>query len=98
MYFDAMKANNLCIDTGTGIGWDPGMIVIDALSALGPDATPDRVHDCIEHLQGYAGISGIYDFRDGGQRGLTEKTVVMLRWDNTQFRWVAVSKPGGDPM
>lgn len=98
IYFDAMKAHNLYIDTGTGIGWDPGMIVIDALRALGPDATPDRVHDWIEHLHGYAGISGIYDFRDGGQRGLTEKAVVMLRWDNTQFRWVAVSKPGGDPM
>lgn len=94
-FTDAMKAHDVGVDFMTGMVWDPAMIVVDALRALGPDATAAQIHNWIENLHGWGGISGVYDFRSGSQRGLTQKDVVVLRWDNAQNRWIALSKPGG---
>lgn len=92
---DAMKAHNVGIDFQTGMAWDPAMIVISALRALGTDATAQQIHSWIESQRNWTGISGIYNFTDGSQRGLAQKDILMLRWENTQNRWVPVSKLGG---
>jgi hypothetical protein len=39
----------------------------------------------------------VYDFRDGSHRGLSQKDVVVMRWDAAKTNWVAVSKLGGAP-
>src|SRR5579875_3095740 len=95
IFTQAMKAHNVGIDFQTGMAWDPAMIVINALRALGPNATAAQIHNWIENLHGYGGISGVYDFRDGSQRGLTQKDILVLRWDNSQGKWIPVSKLGG---
>lgn len=92
---DAMKAHNVGIDFMTGMAWDPAMIIISALRALGPDASAEQIHNWIENLHDYGGISGVYDFRDGSQRGLSQKDVLVLRWDDAQGKWIGVSKLGG---
>jgi branched-chain amino acid transport system substrate-binding protein len=95
IFTDAMKTHDIGIDFQTGMAWDPAMIVVNALRAVGPDATAEQVHNWIESLHGYGGISGVYDFRDGSQRGLSQKDILVLRWDNAQGKWIAVSKLGG---
>ena len=94
-FTDAMKTHNIGIDFQTGMAWDPAMILISAVRALGTNATADQIHAWVENLHGWAGISGVYDFRDGSQRGLSQKDILMLRWENAQGKWIAVSKLGG---
>ena len=77
------------------MAWDPAMILIDALRKLGPDAPPDKVRAYIEGLHSWAGILGIYDFRDRSQRGLGEQNAVMLRYDGAKNAVTTVSRPMG---
>jgi branched-chain amino acid transport system substrate-binding protein len=95
-FLDAMKAHDVGVDFQTGMAWDPAMIVVNALRANGTTASPEKIHTWLENLHGWSGISGTYDFRDGSQRGLTQADVVVLRWDHPSFKWIAVSKPGGE--
>ncbi|MBV8489429.1 MAG: ABC transporter substrate-binding protein [Candidatus Eremiobacteraeota bacterium] len=80
------------------LGWDPAMILIDALRKLGTAATATQVRDYIVKLHDFAGVNGMYDFRRGDQRGLDPRTSVVVRWDKSNERFVTVSKPGGTPL
>jgi branched-chain amino acid transport system substrate-binding protein len=80
------------------LGWDPSLIVIDALRHLGTSASAAQIHDYIEKLHDFAGVNGIYDFRRGDQRGLDPTTSVVVRWDRTGDKFLAISKPGGAPL
>jgi len=96
--YDAMKAAGANVDFQAGIPWDPAQIVVDAYRKLGPAATYDQIRDFILSLKGYAGISGVYDFSDRGagvQRGLTQKDVLVMRWEADKAGWIPVSKMGG---
>jgi branched-chain amino acid transport system substrate-binding protein len=90
---DPLKA----ADVGYNIAWDPAWHVIGALRKLGPDASASAIRDYLLQLHGYAGINGIYDFRDGQQRGIRENGTVILRWDPAQHRYIVKSRPGGAP-
>jgi ABC-type branched-subunit amino acid transport system substrate-binding protein len=95
LFYSVTKDTGLNPDFQTGIAWDPALILTSTLRELGPDASPDQIRDYIEKLHDFAGISGLYDFRDGNQRGLSQKDVVVMRWDAAKNNWVGVSKPGG---
>jgi hypothetical protein len=51
--------------------------------------------DFIDHLHGFPGVYGIYDFRDGSQRGLAPSNGIVVKWDPARDYWVSVSKFGG---
>jgi branched-chain amino acid transport system substrate-binding protein len=96
--YDAMKAAGANVDFQAGIPWDPAQIVVDAYRKLGTSATYDQIRGFILGLRDYAGISGVYDFSDRGagvQRGLTQKDVLVMRWDEGKAAWTAASKMGG---
>jgi hypothetical protein len=57
------------------------MIIVAAYRAAGPHATADQLQAYIQGLHSWAGINGIYDFRDGKQRGITLGVGVIVRWD-----------------
>lgn len=97
-FFDAFAAAGIRPDFIYSTSWDPGLIVIHALRGVGPDATAAQVRTSIAGLHGFTGISGDYDFRDGSQRGLTERNVMVMRWDSGKDTWSAVSRPGGVPI
>jgi branched-chain amino acid transport system substrate-binding protein len=97
-FIDALKAVNEHPDVAKAISWDPGSILIGAYRKLGANATPAQIRDYISGLHGFSGANGDYDFRDGSQRGLTEKNAIMVRWDAPQDTWVAISKFGGIPL
>ena len=85
-------------DGATGLPWDPLMIFVSALRALGPDATADQVRDYILHLHGWVGINGVYDFADGSQRGIGENAGEIVQWITAKHGWVRASRPRGTLM
>ncbi len=97
-FVDALRQKGGTPDYESGEGWDPALLVIDALRHLGTDATADQIRRYILSTRGTPGISGIYDFSIGNQRGLSEKDVVIMRWDDAKDWWRAVSHPGGKPL
>ena len=94
-YFNGFKAIGVKPDFGNNLSWDPTMIVVDALRALGPDASADQIRNWIANLHSWAGINGIYDFRAGDQRGVGQNAAVVHRWDPAKGDFVVMSRPGG---
>lgn len=96
-FFDVFTAASIRPDFLQNFAWDPGVIAIEALRARGTGATAEQLRSYIANLRGFNGISGEYDFRDGSQRGLSEKNVMIIRWDSDKDTWTAVSRLGGMP-
>jgi branched-chain amino acid transport system substrate-binding protein len=88
-----LKADNMIATS-----WDAGLIVVEALRKLGPDATADQLRGYIAGLTDFAGVDGIYDFRTYPERGLGPLSSAIVRYDAEGKRWVWLSKPGGEPL
>jgi branched-chain amino acid transport system substrate-binding protein len=97
-YTESMRAAGQHADVALAIGWDPALIVVNALKKLGPGATAAQLQAYLSTMHGFAGANGVYDFRDGSQRGLTEQNAIMVRWDAGKDTWVAISKFGGSAL
>jgi branched-chain amino acid transport system substrate-binding protein len=97
-YTDGITASGQHPDVAQAISWDPALILIGAYKKLGLNATAPQLRDYISGLHGFAGANGVYDFRDGSQRGLSEANGIMVRWDAGKDTWVAISKFGGEPL
>jgi branched-chain amino acid transport system substrate-binding protein len=95
VYFAAFKAAGIKPEFTNTLGWDPTMIVVDAIRHLGPNATAQRYREYINSLHGFAGINGIYDFRDGSGHGIGQNAVIMMRWDSAAGEFKQVSKRNG---
>jgi branched-chain amino acid transport system substrate-binding protein len=95
VYFKAFKGANVIPNFPNTLAWDPALIVIDALKHVGPNATAAQIKDYINTLHGFAGINGIYDFRDGSQHGIGENAVIMVKWNPDGSTFNAVSKRSG---
>jgi branched-chain amino acid transport system substrate-binding protein len=80
MYRD-FAAQNLKPDLGAGNVWDPVMLVVTALRALPENATAAQLRDALLKTHGYPGVSGVYDFRDGSQRGVGAESFIVVRWE-----------------
>jgi branched-chain amino acid transport system substrate-binding protein len=86
-YFVAFRTSGIHPDQGHQIPWDPALIVVSALRALGPDAKAPALHEYLERLHGFAGTSGIYDFRSGDQRGLSPDETIISEWVPSKQTW-----------
>lgn len=89
-YFRALRTAGVRPDNGTTLVWDPVMIVIDGLRALGPNASAEALRNWILNLHSWAGIGGLYDFRDGSQKGLGLNAMTVYRWDAATQSFVTV--------
>ena len=98
LFFDTIKAAGIHTDASADIGWEPQRIVVAALNKLPEGANAAQLHDYLEHLKGYAGIDGIYDFTRIPQRGLDIENALVVRWDGTKKDWIPVSKLKGIPI
>jgi branched-chain amino acid transport system substrate-binding protein len=88
-YLDALKAAGLQPLPSHVYAWDPARIVVSALRALPPNPTADQLRAYLLQLHGFAGLSGVYDFRSGDQHGLTDTTAFpLLRWDAQHQIWL----------
>ena len=97
-YINACRAAGIEPDHTHAATWDPALIIIAALRKIGPNATAAQIDSFIHNLHGWAGVSGIYDFRNGNQSGLDPSSLIMVRWNPERSMWSAVSKPGGAPL
>jgi len=95
VYFKAFKSAGLTPNFPNTLAWDPALIVLDAFRHLGDNATSAQIRDYVNGLHAFAGINGIYDFRDGSQHGIGENGVVMVRWNPANDSFTAVSKRSG---
>jgi branched-chain amino acid transport system substrate-binding protein len=95
VYFNAFKAAGIRPDFASSLVWDPGTIIVTGLRQLGPDATADQLHAWIQGLHSWAGIDGIYDFRDNSQRGIGQNAMVVYHWDGASGTFVVASRPAG---
>ena len=91
IYFDALKRASYHPEFSLLSVWDPTMIVVDALRKLRSDVTAQQLHDYLEHLKGWTGVEGTYDFTSGDQRGIGQAATALFRWDATAIDWVQVS-------
>jgi branched-chain amino acid transport system substrate-binding protein len=80
-YFDAMRTAGIKADFLHTLAWDPAMLVVDALRHLGTGASAEALHDYLEHMHGWVGIDGTYDFRANSQRGVGREALYVYRWD-----------------
>ena len=80
-------------------GYDPGLIVVNAVKKIGiANLTAARMRDYIDGLNAFVGVAGTYDFREIPQRGLDLRQTYVARWDNDKSEFVGISKAGGFPL
>ena len=96
-FYAAFKAINKTATPSSGYAWDPCLIVAEALKHLGTSATSRQIRDYILNLHGFVGISGVYNFRNDNH-GLTQSSVIIVRWTAAKNSFVAVSRGGGRPL
>jgi branched-chain amino acid transport system substrate-binding protein len=96
VYFAAFKAAHIRPDFASSLAWDPGALLVDALRKLGPGATAEQLHAYIEGLHSWAGIDGIYDFRDQSQRGIGQNALVVYHWDVPAGTFTVASRAAGN--
>ena len=93
---DAVSAAGLHIDGVTGLAWDGVAIVVDALRALGPDATAEQIRGWVASQKSYPGISGLYNFqKPDDMHGLGLDDLLIVRWDPQKQAWLPASTFGG---
>jgi len=95
LFLDSLKASGLRPAQPMISSWDPAIVVVAALQALGTNATAAQIRTYIANLTGFPGIQGVYNFRKIPQRGVGGDWVFVCRWDKVQLSMIPVSKAGG---
>jgi branched-chain amino acid transport system substrate-binding protein len=76
--------------------WDAGLLIVDALRRIGPNATAAQVRDYLSGQRNFTGVTGTFDFKKVPQRGVDWKSsVLMTRWDPAKDTFVAAGPLGG---
>jgi branched-chain amino acid transport system substrate-binding protein len=97
-YVAAMAAHGVPVDCLQSLAWDPALILTTALRKVGTNASPEALRAHLANMRGVAGVNGTYDFKRVPQRGLDDRAVVIIRWNETNNTWVPASKVGGAPL
>ena len=97
-FYAAYKKAGIEPSPESGLSWDPAKIVVAALRALPPNATGQQLASYINNLHDFAGVCGLYDFRTGDHHGLTESSLMFVKWVPATKSFSAVSKLGGEPL
>ena len=64
---------------------------------IDPSTSASEPSTFLEKLHGFMGVNGMYDFRDGSQRGLTGTSVIIARWEPAKHTWIADRVIGKKP-
>jgi branched-chain amino acid transport system substrate-binding protein len=98
VFYTTLRQGGVEPDLPNGLGWEPAMVVANALRKLGTGATATQIRDYIGQLKGYAGVDGVYDFTAQPQRGLNLDDTVVTRWNAGMKRWQVMSEKRGTPL
>jgi branched-chain amino acid transport system substrate-binding protein len=94
-YVAALDKAGMKPEGGYATVWDPAILAVAVLSALGPDTDATKVRAYLTGLQGWSGIQGVYDFKRYPQRGVGAEAVLVMRWDATKKTFVAAGRAPG---
>lgn len=97
-FFTAYEGTGVKPDAAASFAWDPAMLVVGALRKLGPNAKAADVRAYLAQLQGVYGVNGQYDFQAVPQRGLSDSSVYITKWDGEHKTWAVVSESRGVPI
>jgi branched-chain amino acid transport system substrate-binding protein len=80
--------------------WDPAHIAVAALRKFGTGMTAAQFRDYVSGLHDFAGVAGMYDFRNGDGHGLTQDSVVIIRYNPSGINGegIVASDQGGAPL
>jgi branched-chain amino acid transport system substrate-binding protein len=71
------------VSTFGGHAYDAFMILVDAMRKAGPNE--EKVRDAIEHMKGFIGTGGIFNFSPADHNGLGINAFEMLTVKNGKF-------------
>jgi branched-chain amino acid transport system substrate-binding protein len=97
-YVAAMGAHGVPVDCLQSLAWDPALLLTTALRHVGTNATAEQLRAYLATMRNVAGVNGTYDFQRVPQRGLDDRAVVIIRWNQANNTWVPASKVGGAPL
>lgn len=97
-YTKAFNAVGVQPDAGSNQAWDTSFIIVNAFRKLGTDATPAQLRNYLDHLTGFTGADGVYNFQAFPKHGVGSNWTVVQRWDPVKQTFVGASKPGGAPI
>jgi branched-chain amino acid transport system substrate-binding protein len=89
VFYRAFHAAGIRPDAGYTTAWDPTLLVLSALRNIGPDANADQLRTYLANIHYWIGANGLYDFHANPQRGITDRSLIMIRWDPAQSTWVS---------
>jgi branched-chain amino acid transport system substrate-binding protein len=98
-FYDALGANGIKPTASHVFTWDPAHIAIAALRKFGTGMTAVQFRDYVNGLHDFAGVAGLYDFRNSDGHGLTQDSVVVIRYNPNGINGegIVVSDQGGAP-
>jgi branched-chain amino acid transport system substrate-binding protein len=76
------------INTHSGYAWDAVYLLVNAMRQAGTD--PEALRGAIERIQGYVGISGIYNLTPEDHNGLGTDSMVIVKIE--KGKWVLVQQ------
>lgn len=74
------------INTHSGYAWDAIYLLVNSMRQAGTE--PEPLRNAIEHIQGYVGISGIYNLTPEDHNGLGTDSMVIVKVE--KGKWVLV--------
>jgi branched-chain amino acid transport system substrate-binding protein len=74
------------VSTFGGHAWDSMQMAIMALSEVGPDAA--AIRDYLEGIQGFAGISGVFNLSPQDHNGIGKETLVLVEIKDGGWEYV----------
>ena len=96
--YAVLAEHGLKADNMVATSWDAGLIVVEGLRALGPQADAATMRAYIAGLSDFAGVDGVYDFKAHSERGLGGDSAAIMRYESEGRRWGWLSQPGGAPL
>ena len=92
-YLDGIRDGGVKFDPMQAYAWDPIKITISALRALPAGANAAQLHNYLENLHDFAGLWGVYDFRNGDQHGIDGRDSIYIYYDNAKNAWAPYDGP-----
>lgn len=81
---DYTKKYNKAPNSFGGYAWDAFNLLVKALKEAGPDRA--AIRDELEKIQGFAGISGVFELTPQDHNGLHEDSAVLVEIENGQWK------------
>jgi hypothetical protein len=99
-FYDALAAVNVKPTASHVFTWDPAHIAVAALRKYGTGMTAAQFRDYVNGLHDFAGVAGLYDFRNSDGHGLTQDSVVIIRYNPSGINGegIVASDQGGAPL